>query len=61
MSGVTFHYQEHYCQEVDLNTLIRYTLIIWVIKVPAENDMVYLIHTLRLMILAMMVAIKMAS
>ena len=23
----------------------RYTLIIWVIKVPTENYMVYLIHT----------------
>ena len=24
------------------NTPIRYTLIIWVIKVPTENDMVYI-------------------
>ena len=28
-----------------LKTLIRYTQIIWVIKVPTENDMVYFIHT----------------
>ena len=27
------------------NMLIRYTLIIWVIKVATENDMVFLIHT----------------
>ena len=25
--------------------LSDYTLIIWVIKVPTENDIVYLIHT----------------
>ena len=38
------------------DTLIRHTLIKWVIKVPTENDMVYLIHASWFMITAMMVA-----
>ena len=35
--------------------------IMWVIEVPTENDIVYLTHTLWLMITAMMVTIEMAS
>ena len=45
------------CADNLVNIPILICQIIWVIKVPTENDMVFLIQTLRLMITAMMVTI----